>query len=334
MDTYEQRKADEQAARQKEVDDKAAAVKKKRVTLIKRIGLGFIAATILFTFLGSFYTVDTGQVAIVKRFGKAVRMETDGLHLKAPWVEDTVTMEIRTRKYQQVMIVSTTGKIEDKNGKTKVELQMPSAVKISANWNIPKEYALEIYIKYGGLTQFEDRVLDPRVLKVTKASFPKYSIEEIVSNRQGVTDMITNALITSLEGTNVKMSNINIEDIEFPDAIATAIKKKQVAKEEAKTEQAVLDKQKLMSQQAVNTATAKAGSINVVAEAEAKAIRLKGKAEADVIKEKANALKKGGRFIIQYTKAQNWNGVLPVVAGGSGALPFMDVGKIAGLVNN
>ena len=122
----------------------------KTTSAIRKGILGFIGLMILFTFFGSFYTVETGEVAIVKRFGEAVRMETAGLHLKAPWIEDIETMEIRTRKYQQTMVASTTGKIVDKRtGKEKVELQMPSTVKISANWNIPMEYALEIFIKYG-----------------------------------------------------------------------------------------------------------------------------------------------------------------------------------------
>ena len=39
---------------------------------------------------------------------------------------------------------------------------MPGTVYVSVNWTVDKESALELYRQYGGLGQFEQRILDPR----------------------------------------------------------------------------------------------------------------------------------------------------------------------------
>lgn len=105
--------------------------------------LGFLGFIIL---MSSWYTVPEGHVYIVKLMGKAVRSEDPGLHFKIPILEGTTSMEIRTRKYSKAMSISTTGRsIDEKTGKERVELQMPSQVIISANWNVPKADALAIF---------------------------------------------------------------------------------------------------------------------------------------------------------------------------------------------
>ena len=160
--------------------------------------------------MGSVYTVEEGNVNIIKRFGKAIDYVSPGLHFKVPIVDSTKPMDVRTRKYAVTMQASTTGKVGGKDA-GKVELQMPSTIKMSANWSIPEAEALSIYKVFGGLEQYEDKILDPRVLKATKSVFAKHSIEYIVSNRELVTDEIIAEITITLAGYNAKLSDINIE---------------------------------------------------------------------------------------------------------------------------
>lgn len=45
--------------------------------------------------LMSFYNVDTGQVAIVKRFGKVISIKEEGLNFKLPIVDKVYKMNTR-----------------------------------------------------------------------------------------------------------------------------------------------------------------------------------------------------------------------------------------------
>ena len=88
-----------------------------------------------------------------------------------------------------------------------------------------------------------------------------------------------------------------------------------------------LERQKLEAQQQVNTAFAqrdaakaqadgKAYAIKAEAQAEAEAIKLKGLAEAESIHKKVEALK-GSKEMVEYVRAQQWNGQMPTTIMGA-----------------
>ena len=298
------------------------------------VGIAFAVLSIP-AIISAFYTVQEGREGIVKRFGEAVTQVSPGAHFKVPFIDSVEEIEIRTRKYQKKLQASTTGKTT--NGST--ELQMPSAVTVSANWNIPKESALEIFKQYGSLEQYEDRILDPRVLKATKTIFAKYTIEEIISNRQQVTDEIAAALSENLAGHLASMSDINLEDVDFPKKIKEAVEKKQTAKLEKEAEEYKLQKQNLEAQRSVNTANAERDATKARADgeaykriteakADAEGIRMRGDAEASAIKAKASALH-NNPLIVELTKAQSWNGELPKwMTSGSNTLMQIDTNTV------
>ncbi|MGD8305882.1 MAG: prohibitin family protein [Ignavibacteria bacterium] len=304
-------------------------------TAIKAVVGGFIALISLIAVILAIYTVDEGKVGIVKRWGEAIKQVDPGLHFKVPFTDSVEELETRTRKYQIKLQASTTGKTTE--GTT--ELQMPSAVIVSANWNIPKESALEIYKQYGSLQQYEDRILDPRVIKATKTAFAKYAIEQIISNREQVTDEIAAELTESLSSHLATMTDINLEDVNFPQKIKEAVEKKQTSKLEKEAEEYKLQKQNLEAQRSVNTANAERDAAKARADgeaykriteakADAEAIRMKGNAEASAIKAKAAALH-NNPLIIELTKAQNWNGELPKwMTSGSNTLMQIDTNSV------
>lgn len=267
---------------------------------------GIVGAAVIFGGLMSIYTVEEGHVGIVKRFGEAVESTSPGVHMKLPLIDTVSEMEVRTRKYQIKMTASTTGKTE--NGT--VELQMPSTIIISANWNIPRESALEIYKEYGGLKQYEERILDPRVIRATKQIFAKHSIESIISGREIVRNEIASALEEALAGKLAQMSDINIEDVQFGRKIREAIENKQTAKLDFEAEQYNLNKQNLEAQRSVNTADADSQSIEKRSIAKAAAIEREGLAEANSMKAKAEVLAQNPQ-LIELIKAERWDGKMP-----------------------
>lgn len=268
----------------------------------------FIAFLALFN---SYYIVVEGHVGVIKRFGEARDQESPGLHFKIPFIETVEMIEVRTRKNAERMASST-------------KEQMPVTVEVSVNWTVNKEAALDLFKKYGGLNQFEQRILDPRFRSATKDTIPKFEAEQLIQDRASAIQGIEHRFAEEMEGFPVIVDNIQIENIELPQKYINSIEIKQTEKNLAAAEEHKLERQRLEALRAVNTADAKAKGILKVAEAEAQSILLKGKAEAQAIEAKAKALK-NNPLIVKLTEAQAWDGKLPSTILGNGTMPIMDM---------
>jgi len=261
--------------------------------------------------LSSFYTVSEGHVGVIKRFGEAKSQENPGLHFKVPFIETVEMIEVRTRKNAEKMASST-------------KEQMPVTVEVSVNWTVNKEAALDLFKKYGGLTQFEQRILDPRFRSATKDTIPQFEAEQLIQDRASAIQGIEHRLAQEMEGFPVVVDNIQIENIQLPKKYINSIEIKQTEKNLAAAEEHKLERQRLEALRAVNTADAEAKGILKIAEAEAQAILLKGKAEAQAIELKSKAISKSP-LVVKLTEAQQWDGKLPTTILGQGTMPIMDM---------
>lgn len=281
----------------------------KKINLpIKTIALGILAAI---GFYSSIYTVTEGHIGIVKRFSEAKEQVNPGLHFKVPFVDSVEEIEVRTRKNEEKMASST-------------KEQMPVTVSVSVNWTVDKTAALELFRQYGGLNQFESRILDPRFRSATKDVIPRFDAEKLIQDRASAIQAIEANLIEEMKDFPVTVDNIQIENIKLPAKYLTSIETKQTEKNLAAAEEHKLARQNLEAQRDVNTAKAKADGIKLVAIAEAEAIKIKGLAEAEAITAKAKALG-NNPLIIKLTEAQNWDGKLPATILGSQNMPILDM---------
>jgi regulator of protease activity HflC (stomatin/prohibitin superfamily) len=267
-----------------------------------------IAVTLLFS---SVYTVNEGHIGIVKRFSEAKEQVNPGLHFKVPFIDSVEEIEVRTRKNEEKMASST-------------KEQMPVTIVVSVNWTVDKTAALELFRQYGGLTQFENRILDPRFRSATKDVIPRYDAEKLIQDRASAIQAIELNFIEEMKDFPVTVDNIQIENIQLPAKYLTSIETKQTEKNLADAEKHKLARQNLEAQRDVNTAKAKADGIKLVAIAEAESIRIKGLAEAEAITAKAKALG-NNPLIIKLTEAQNWDGKLPATILGSSNMPILDM---------
>lgn len=269
---------------------------------------------VIIAVLSSYYIVVEGHVGVVKRFGEAMDQENPGLHFKIPFIETVEMIEVRTRKNAEKMASST-------------KEQMPVTVEVSVNWTVNKEAALDLFKKYGGLNQFEQRILDPRFRSATKDTIPQFEAEQLIQDRASAIQGIERRLSEEMSLFPVVVDNIQIENIVLPQKYINSIEIKQTEKNLAAAEEHKLERQRLEALRAVNTADARAKGILKVAEAEAQSILLKGKAEAKAIEAKAKALK-NNPLIVKLTEAQAWDGKLPMTMMGDGAVPIMDIRAI------
>ena len=277
--------------------------------------LAVVVLVVLYTIILGIYTIEEGHVGIVKRWGKAVSAVEPGLNFKMPYMETVEEIEIRARKNEEVLAASTSE-------------TMPITATVSINWAVIKEQALDMYVNYGGLSQFESRILDPRLRSATKEAIAKHPADRIIQQREVIIGDIQTSLNKTMQGFPVELDSVQLENLKLPENYLQAIGEKQREKELAKAEEHRLTKQQHTAQQAVNTANADRDSqraradgmayeINTIAEAEATAIKLRGAAEAEAIEKKAQAIATN-LTLVEYTRALNWDGKLPVTVMGEG----------------
>ncbi|MCP4988160.1 MAG: prohibitin family protein [Colwellia sp.] len=279
--------------------------------------IGKIVATAVTTAIlwQVFYTIDEGHVGIVKRFGEATTQVNPGLHTKVPFADGIEELEIRTRKNSENLKASTFE-------------QMPVQAEVSVNWTVIRAEAFELYKGYGGLDQFENRILDPRLRSATKDALARFKAEQIIQNRGQVIQKIEETLLSAMAEFPVKLDSVQIENLILPQKYLQSIETKQTEKNLAAAEKHRLERQKLEAQREVNTAEAKrdaekaradgsAYAIEVEAKAQAEAILVKGLAEAEAMKKKADAIE-ANKTLVEYVKAQQWDGKLPTTVMGSG----------------
>ncbi|QLE84521.1 MULTISPECIES: SPFH domain-containing protein [Shewanella] len=272
---------------------------------------GLIVISTLFQTL---YTVDEGHVGIIKRFGEATEQVNPGLHVKIPFVDKVEVLEIRTRKNSEKLNAST-------------HEQMPVTAEVSINWTVNRDQAFDLFKSYGGLSQFESRILDPKLRSAAKDALARYKAEEIIQNRGQVIAQIEDVLVEEMKDYPVKLDSAQLENLGLPQKYIQSIETKQTEKNLAAAEKHRLERQNLEAQREVNTANAKrdaakatadgkAYAIQTEAIAEAEAIRLKGLAEAEAIQKKAEALRES-KTLVEYVRAQQWNGQMPTTVMGS-----------------
>ena len=254
----------------------------------RNIIIGVIVIICLFLFISSFRTINSGEVGIKVRFGKVIRTHmNEGVNFKIPFVENIVKMNIRVQKIE-VDTNSASKDLQDVN------------MKLAVNYRIEKDKAVSLYKDVG--TGYEKVVLEPAIQESIKAVTSKYTAEELITNRNEVSDKCMDELSKKVTKYGLSISDFNITDFNFSEEFNKAIEEKQVAEQKVLTAKQELEKEKIEAEKKI-----------VKAEAEKKANDLKSNSLTDnIIREK---------FI------EKWNGELPKVTSSNN---IFDVTSILG----
>ena len=285
------------------------ARKRKRRDLIFPLSIG--AALLLFLVGFGVTIIEEGHVGIVKRWGKAVVQLDPGFHFIVPIADSIEKIEVRQRK-----------NVEDLRAAT--ENQLPITASVSINWTVNRESAMDLFIAYGGLDQFEARILDPKLRSAAKAALSKFPADRLIRNRQDAVAAIMSNMTAELGNFPVTINSPQIENIELPPQYAEAVLEKERSRENAEREKHALERQRLIALQAVNSAEANARAKRIEAEAEAFRVTTEAAAEAEAIRLVNEELARSPRYI-DLTRAKRWNGVLPTTVLDDGATPLLSL---------
>ena len=267
-------------------------------------GIGAIVVGVLAW--NTLYVVPEGHLTVVKFTGKADRVESPGLKAKIPFLETIHQIEVRERKNVEKMAAATAN-------------QLPATATVSFNWTVNKESVLDLYIKYGSLAQFEDRVLDPRSRSAAKAAISRYRADQLIRERLTVVAEVQTELLTATAGLPITISQVNIENIDLPPTYMESILLKEQARENAEREKHALVQQKLLAQQLVQTAEAERDAVKAAADGRAYEKRVLAEAESFRVLTEYTGRSEGVKLLDaqltplynDYIRAQAWNGKFP-----------------------
>lgn len=276
-------------------------------------GVGFAVLAGATVLLGSWYTVDEGERAVVLRNGAVVGTAEPGLHFKTPIIEDAVKISVQSqsRLYESVAAYSRD--------------QQPATMVVSVNFRLPPDMVENIYSNYGGMDGVVSRLIDRKLYEHVKNVFGQFNAVTSIQDRTRLNAEIQTAVQEAVTGP-VLIESVQIENIDFSDAYENSIEQRMLAEVEVQKLQQNAEREKVQAQITVTQANAAADAVRAQAQAEADAISLRGEAEANAIRAKGAALR-DNPALVSLVQAERWNGALPTTMVPNATVPFMSMDR-------
>ena len=230
----------------------------------------------------SMHTVDAGEVAVVKVFGKTQEVKSPGLHYDF-WVGKSY--EYIDTKDQEIAI-ETMAYSSDAQVMT---------IAMTVQYRMLGDKAMDIVNTFGTAEALVSRITSV-VTEAPKSVVSTRTAMDIIANRGAITPEVETAIVSAIgEQYPVGITKVTITNIDFSDAFEQAVEEKMVA-EQAKLKADYENEKKL--------AAAKA-------DAEAKIMAAEAEAKANELLEKSLTDK-----ILEEMYLDKWNGELPEVVAG------------------
>lgn len=272
-----------------------------------------VVLLILSAVFGSWYIIDQGERGVIVRNGSVVGVADPGLHFKLPFMDtvERINTQSKTRVYAKAH-----GNSRD---------QQYAAISYSVTYAIPANKVTDVYSEYRNEENLIARVVDRQAPATLQSAFGKFTAAETVTKRDDLAAAVLENLTRTVKGI-VTIESVQIENVQFSEAYNEKIEESMKAEIDIRTRRQNLEKEQIDAQINVTRAQGEADSQLAVATAKAKAVVLAGEAEAKAIKAKSDALAANPQ-LVEYTKAQKWNGELPSTMIPGGATPMISVGN-------
>lgn len=299
-------------------ENEAARAKKIRRRLWMWIPIGVILLIGIIFLTNSCSSVPAGHTGILTTFGKVEdRILTEGLNWKSPF-QKVIKMDNRTQK-----------KVEEFQAFSS-DIQEVN-IMLAVNYSINQETAQNLYRTVG--VEYYTNIVYPRLLESTKSVFSSYTAEQLIGNRENLSNEIKELVIPDVARYGIIISDISVQDIDFTDAFTNAVEAKQVAAQDKLTAET---KQAQLTMEAEQEAHRQV----IKAQADAEQAKIAAQADLEVTKIQADAaeyagLKEAMRInaiaqvltpdVLKYYNILQWDGKLPVYMLGKDTGILMDL---------
>ena len=287
--------------------DHADSKEGKRIAGPSRLVKGVVGLFGIWLVASSFYTIDQGERGVLLRFGKVIGVEDSGLHFKIPFVDAVKKMTVRTVKWTLPTAVYS----KDIQG---------AEVKISLNFHLNPSSVGSIYANAG--LSYDEKLILPQLLSVSKDVFGKYNAVSIVQAREELSKEICKALEARFAPIGIIIESVQLENIDFSDSYEKSVEERMKAEVEVQKVKQNLEREKINAEMLRTKAQGEADAKVAQATANAKSIELVGKAEAEAIRAKSEAMKANPDYV-RMLQAEKWDGKLPQSIVPSSSVPIL-----------
>lgn len=230
----------------------------------------------------SVYTVDTGEVAVVKYLGQANNVRQAGTYFDF-WI---------TKTYQKYDIKTQTISISTATYSSDAQTM---DIQMTIQYKIISDKSIKIAEQYGSLDSLQNRIESVAIEK-TKATLSAHKAMDIIADRASMSPLVEEAIKKAIdEKYYVDIQTVAMTNIDFSDAFENAVEEKMIA-----------EQQQLKANYENETKIAKAK-----ADAEAKVVAAEAEAKSNDLLEKSLTDK-----ILRQMYIEKWDGKLPNTVAG------------------
>src|ERR1700678_4273544 len=169
--------------------------------------LTFLGVVLLFIILGSFFTVQTAQVAIITRFGKFLRVADPGLNWKWPFI-DSVAGRVSLRVNQITLTMET---------KTKDNVFV--TIPISVQNRVRPEKVYDAYYKLSNPAE----QIQSYVEQVILGHVPGMTLDEVFASQSSIAAAVKQELDADMATFGYEIVNVLVTDIVPDEKVKSAM---------------------------------------------------------------------------------------------------------------
>ena len=148
------------------------------------------------------------------QFGKVVRVDTEGMKNKIPFIEKIYKIEVRNMTQKSKFEVSTR------------DLQSV-ITEVAVQYKILDP--LKVYRTFG--VDYKARLVEPRISEIVQSVSSDYTIEELISERQQLSQDMYKGLKEDLNKFGIEIINVSIVNHDFSDNFEDAVEQKKASEQ-------------------------------------------------------------------------------------------------------
>lgn len=273
--------------------NKILTTKGKIVVAISGVSVLLLTLALIF----GAHIIATGEVGIVSRFGKIERIDQPGFHFRVPFIEGIHTIETREQLFEF--------KKDDKDYPSlSVSTKDMQTITLDVSTQVSVSDPEKLYTAFRG--QHENKIIRPRIREVTQTSISKFTIEEFISRRVELSNMIAKDLKDDFAKYGLVVGNVSITDHDFSDSYEKAIEEKKVAEQAVEKAKSEAERQRVEAENKVK-----------LAEQAVRQKELEAQANSKLTESLTPEVLRKMEIENERAKIDKWNGTLPQVSGSS-----------------
>ncbi len=277
--------------------------------LIPKIIIGVIVfVVVLVVLINSMVIVQAGNVKVLTQFGRATGIVFQpGLHVKIPFVQNTVNYSTRQVTYETSDQPQTSNaNYRDFAVDTTSSDGQQIKLKYTIRFSIDGKKAVSILNNIGTMDDLVEKVVKAEARSLARNIPKKYTALQLYSEQVfDVQDEIESTLRPNFESKGIVLDEFLLRKIDFTEEYFDILEEKQIAEERIVVERNVLEQERIKKEQNI-----------IKAEAEAEQITIKGES----LREYPEIIQL--EFIQKLSPNISW-GILP-----EGIVPLVDLGDL------